>query len=161
MPHPKRGGRPPTTYDNRFVRAWLYRRAGRDPAFPYEVTETPTIYSLPRWCGDCVVGAARLNGSARYTGKPLNTGRLIKILMALPTITNALVLELFEKKGAPISRQYGQQLTSAAISASKSIDYYLSKLELGETLTPALPVKDVSKSPIDTIQIVLPLRQAA
>lgn len=133
---PKRG-RPPFTHDNRFVRQWLYRYS-RSPVLedglllPFKV---PSIYDLPSWCNDVIVGAARLNNSEKYTGKPLSTALIIKLLMALPTLTSANVKAFLEPRlGGSVSKQYVSQLTNAAISASKSIDYYLAKLELGERI---------------------------
>ncbi|WP_155737341.1 hypothetical protein [Aeromonas veronii] len=84
---PKRG-RPVFTHDNRFVRQWLYRYSTSLPLedgllLPFKV---PSIYELPSWCNDVIVGAARLNNSEKYTGKPLNTTLIIKLLMAFPVI---------------------------------------------------------------------------
>ncbi|MFM4977806.1 MULTISPECIES: hypothetical protein [Aeromonas] len=133
---PKRG-RPVFTHDNRFVRQWLYRYSSTpmledELLIPFKV---PSIYELPSWCHDVIVGAARLNNSEKYTGKPLNTTLIIKLLMAFPTLTNANVKAYLEPRMAgSVSKQYVSQLTNAAISASKSIDYYLDKLELGEQI---------------------------
>lgn len=133
---PKRG-RPAFTHDNRFVRQWLYRYSTSLPLedgllLPFKV---PSIYELPSWCNDVIVGAARLNNSEKYTGKPLNTTLIIKLLMAFPTLTNANVKAFLESRMADtVSKQYVSQLANAAISASKSIDYYLAKLELGEQI---------------------------
>ncbi|MFS1165426.1 hypothetical protein ACLKQF_23115, partial [Aeromonas salmonicida] len=83
---------------------------------PFKV---PSIYELPSWCHDVIVGAARLNNSEKYTGKPLNTTLIIKLLMAFPTLTNANVKAYLEPRMAgSVSKQYVSQLTNAAISAS-------------------------------------------
>lgn len=62
-----------------------------------------------------IVGAARLNNSEKYTGKPLNTTLIIKLLMAFPRLTNANVKAFLESRMADtVSKQYVSQLNSCS-----------------------------------------------
>ncbi|MFM5698717.1 hypothetical protein ACET6X_13450 [Aeromonas veronii] len=128
-------GRPPITFNNTFVRLWLLRQVKQeevdeDDALP-PLNSRHSIYSYAGWVNDVVTGAARLNNSEKYTGLPMSTSLVLKILLSLPTITNAAVKQWVAPwMGGPVSRQYVNQLTNAAIAAGKSIDYQLEKREV-------------------------------
>ncbi|MNQ92893.1 hypothetical protein D3C85_1083320 [compost metagenome] len=137
-PKKKGPGRPPIQHGNRFVRLWLRRWLGMNSSDSFTdedgfcIIHSPSIYQMPDWCHDVIVGAARLNNSENYTGLPMNTSTIIKILLELDELTNASVKEFMESLGRKkVSRQYGQQMASAAIAASKSIDYHLGMREKG------------------------------
>ena len=134
---PKRPrGRPPITFNNTFIRLWLLRQVkqeeGReeDDALP-PLNARYSIYSYAGWVNDVVTGAARVNNSDKYTGLPISISLVLKILFALPTITNAAVEQWVAPwMGGTVSRQYVNQLTNAAIAAGKAIDYQLEKREV-------------------------------
>lgn len=132
-------GRPPITFNNTFVRLWLLRQVKQeevdededeDDALP-PLNSRHSIYSYAGWVNDVVTGAARLNNSEKYTGQPIRTSLVLKLLLSLPTISNAAVKQWVAPwMGGTVSRQYVNQLTNAAIAAGKAIDYQLEKREV-------------------------------
>lgn len=131
---PKRPrGRPSITYNNTFVRLWLLRQVKQedeDDTLPL-LNPSHSIYSYAGWVNDAITGAARLNNSDKYTGQPIRTSLILKLLLSLPTITNTAVKQWVAPwMGGTVSRQYVNQLTNAAIAAGKSIDYQLEKREV-------------------------------
>ncbi|NDO82954.1 hypothetical protein CJP72_19920 [Citrobacter sp. NCU1] len=141
----KKAGRPPIIWDNTFTRTWLLRRcpaSAEDMSFELDGlgyfdadNEGSLLSNYPSWVNDVVTGAARLNGSAKYTGLPMNRGTMMKMLRELPVISSANVGEWMNRRSfQSYSKQYIHQVTNAVMSASKSIDFWLERLEAVEAV---------------------------
>lgn len=86
---------------------------------------TPSLNTLPKWLQDIIIGACRLNGSAAYTGKPIQSWMVFEVLVSCPVISTALVNECFDFQ---FSKRYIEQITACCISASASIERYFHRL---------------------------------
>ncbi len=115
-----RRGPKPRQHNNK-VQHWVDDFARQDMGEAH----TPSMNTCPKWLQDIIIGACRLNGSAKYTGKPIQSWMVLKVLLNCEYISTATVNEFFN---CQYSDRYVRQITACCISASASIERYFHRL---------------------------------
>lgn len=122
--------RPIATHDNTFTKAYLQQHCGDLLSFdPFDGQG-----DLSGWLDDILTGAGRLSESMASNTKPVSPYLILTQLLTHDTLTVSAVRESLSRKrvalGEPmVSTRYARYVYAAVVSASKSVQYHVSKAD--------------------------------